>query len=277
MNYKFTLFTPCYNGAKVIRRVFDSVESQTYTNFEWIIVNDGSKDSSKEIIEKLIEKSPVRDRIRFINQENQGKHTAWRNALEVATGDLWLPSDCDDSFLPETLEFFNGVANKIDILNNNYSGINVCCYDPDSKKMIGTPYPTDGFVSDNIELQYKYHIAGEHWGCLRIDVMRMFPFPTIKGAYYNENYLWFSFVINGYKNISYNKALRAYFFEPQSLCNDKSTRFNRNRSYMWLHYSWWEVRKAGPIVMRYSIKGYINMWKVLCKNAMRYMISIAKN
>lgn len=277
MNYKFTIFTPCYNGAKVIRRVFESVENQTYNNFEWIIVNDGSKDNSKDIIEELIEKSPVRNKIRFINQENQGKHAAWKNALAIATGDLWLPSDCDDSFLPETLEFFNDVAGSINIMNSNYSGINVCCYNPETGGLIGTPYPKDGFVSDNIELLYKYHITGEHWGCIRTDVMRMFPFPGITGSFYNENYLWFSFAINGYKNISFNKPLRAYFYEPQSLCNDKSTRFSKNRSYMWLHYSWWEVRKVGPTVMKYSIEGYIGMWKMLFKNVIKYMISIAKN
>lgn len=52
MNYFFTIFTPCYNGAKFIHRVFKSVASQTYKNFEWIIINDGSTDNSDEIIQK---------------------------------------------------------------------------------------------------------------------------------------------------------------------------------------------------------------------------------
>lgn len=277
MSYKFTIFTPCYNGAKVIHRVFESVEKQRYRNFEWIIVNDGSTDNSKDVIEKLIENSSIKNKIRFINQDNQGKHNAWKNALAIATGDLWLPSDCDDSFLPETLEFFNKVADEADIFNNRYSGINVCCYNPDTGELIGTPYPKDGLMSDNIELQYKYHIKGEHWGCLRIDVMRMFPFPKVSGSYYNENYLWFSFAINGYKNISYNKALRAYYYEPQSLCNNKLVRLDRKRTYMWLHYSWWEVCKVGPVVKKYSIKAYFNMWKMLFKNVIKYMISFIKN
>ena len=41
-NYSFTIFTPCYNGARTIKRVFDSVFSQTYENYQWIIINDGS-------------------------------------------------------------------------------------------------------------------------------------------------------------------------------------------------------------------------------------------
>ena len=98
MNYKFTIFTPCYNGAKTIHRVFESIECQSYENFEWIIVNDGSKDDSKKVIEDLMTRSLVKDRIIFLSQANQGIHTARRYALSKATGALWLPAECDDSF-----------------------------------------------------------------------------------------------------------------------------------------------------------------------------------
>lgn len=276
MNYKFTIFTPCYNGAKTIDRVFNSVESQTYNNFEWIIVNDGSNDGSEDVINALIAKCPIKEKIIFLSQENQGKHTAWRNALSIATGNLWLPADCDDSFFPETLEFLNEKANELDIMNNNVSGINVCCYDPETGKIIGTPYPVDGMLSNNIELEYVHNIRGEHWGCQRLDVMRMFPFPEIKGSFYNENYLWFSFAIHGYKVACYNKALRAYFFEPSSLCNNKRDRLNRKRTFMWIHYTWWEIRKAGPMIWSYSHIGYSRLWKVLFVNMIKYMLSFIK-
>lgn len=72
INYKFTIFTPCYNGAKTIKRVFDSVESQTYSNFEWIIVNDGSTDQSDIVIRNLIEKSKIKDKIKYFNTKEHG-------------------------------------------------------------------------------------------------------------------------------------------------------------------------------------------------------------
>ena len=49
-------------------------------------------------------------------------------------------------------------------IESNYSGINVCCRDPQTNDIIGTPYPKDGMESDNIELDLKHHIQGEHWG-----------------------------------------------------------------------------------------------------------------
>ena len=53
-NYKFTIFTPVYNGARFFERVLNSLKNSTYKNFEWIIINDGSTDNSDEIIKKAI-------------------------------------------------------------------------------------------------------------------------------------------------------------------------------------------------------------------------------
>lgn len=113
MQYKFTIFTPCYNVENVIHRVFQSVENQTYDNFEWIIINDGSTDSSDDIIRKLIQTSPIIDRIKYYTQGNKGKHIAWNRAVGIATGDLFLSADADDSFIPETLTYFNDKINDI--------------------------------------------------------------------------------------------------------------------------------------------------------------------
>lgn len=111
----FTIFTPCYNGAKTIHRVFESVESQTFEDFEWIIINDGSTDFSDNVIKKLISNSSVKDKIIYLSQTNQGKHVIWNQAVQMAKGKWFVSADCDDSFKPETLFFF---ANKI----NNIRG-----------------------------------------------------------------------------------------------------------------------------------------------------------
>lgn len=129
MNFKITIFTPCYNGGNTIQRVFDSVENQTYNNFEWIIVNDGSKDNSDVIIQNLIKKSPIKDKIKYISQNNLGKHRTWNKVVDLSTGEFFVPADADDSFIPITLEYFNRKINElIDAYGNieKFSGINVC-------------------------------------------------------------------------------------------------------------------------------------------------------
>lgn len=167
-NYKFTIFTPCYNGEKTIHRVFESVASQTYTNYEWIIVNDGSKDNSQGEIERLRNMYPqIEGKLTVLQQENKGKHVAWNRAIKLGTGDMLISADCDDSFIPTTLEFYNNKMNELcgdEYMSSKYSGINVCCRDPKTGLAVGTPYPLQGMESNNIELIYRYHVQGEHWG-----------------------------------------------------------------------------------------------------------------
>lgn len=231
-NYSFTVFTPCYNGAETIYRVFESMKAQTYPNWEWIIVNDGSKDNSDEIIQQEIARlpPPLQERITYIKQNNCGKHRTWNKVAEIAKGDFYLPADCDDSFVPETLFFFNNAINRENDIEK-LSGINVCCFNPATGEIVGTPYPYDGLLSDNIELAYKYHIQGEHWGCIRTDLIKKYKFPEIKGHYYTESYLWFSFPRDGYKLRCYNKCLRNYFYQENSLMNNKAYKIDYDTCY----------------------------------------------
>lgn len=194
----------------------------------------------------------------------------------MAKGDFFLPADCDDSFLPETLEFFNLNANILppdnDFLKSNYSGINVCCYDPLTNKIIGDEYPQDGLVSDNIELAYKYHIRGEHWGTIRTDILKEIPFPTIKGHFYNESYLWFSIALK-YKLVCYNKALRAYFYEPNSLVHNKSYKLDKDLTYMWLNFHWWKLTHVGSRIRQYSFIEYLRLYKDILKGIVKYILA----
>lgn len=263
-NFLFTIFTPCYNGEKTIHRVFKSVESQTYNNFEWIIVNDGSKDNSDEVIRNLIDKSFVRDKIRYISQDNLGKHRTWNKVIDLSNGDFFLPADADDSFIPDTLECFNRRINEV--MENfgsfeNFSGINVCVYDPQSGELHGTPYLKEGLISDNVELAYRYRMKGEHWGCIRTDLLKKYKFPEIKGHFYTENRLWFLLAKEGYKVACYNDCLRAYYNEASSLTHNISYKWNLNRNVMMLRFHFWVIFNLGMRVLKYSPIAYFNHWK----------------
>lgn len=277
MDYKFTVFTPCYNGEKTIHRVFESMNAQTYTNWEWIIINDGSTDDSDNVIKKLIAESKWGERIQYLKQLNSGKHVAWNRAVKIATGHLFVPADCDDSFVPDTLEFFNQKANELcgaNFCRSDLSGISVCCYDPDTNQIVGTPYPQDGIISNDIELAYKYHLSGEKWGCVRVDLLKQRPFPELKGHYYNESFLWYSFPRDGYAKANYNKKVRAYYYEPESLCNNKRSKWDADKAFMFLSFNWWKLYNIGHIIRKYSVKDYLALYKstflwfckwVLCK------------
>lgn len=105
-NELVSIITPCYNGAKYISETIDSVLCQTYTDWEMIIVNDGSKDNSAEVISTYVEKD---SRIKLINQKNGGSANARNHGIRVANGRYIALLDADDiwenNFLEEQLRF----------------------------------------------------------------------------------------------------------------------------------------------------------------------------
>lgn len=94
-----TIFTPSYNRAHTIGRTYASLCRQTCKEFEWLIVDDGSSDNTRELVESWINENIIP--IRYIYQENQGMHgahnTAYRNIhTELNTcidSDDWMPDD----------------------------------------------------------------------------------------------------------------------------------------------------------------------------------------
>lgn len=77
-----TVFTPTYNRAQAINRVFNSLKKQTYKNFEWVIIDDGSIDNTRQVVEKYIEDGKLN--IQYISHENRGKHYAINEAVNMA-------------------------------------------------------------------------------------------------------------------------------------------------------------------------------------------------
>lgn len=96
-----SVILPVYNCEKYIARAIQSVINQSYENWELIVVNDGSKDSSEKIAMSYIDKD---ERIRVISQENQGVSAARNHGMEKANGEILMFLDADDWFLEETLE-----------------------------------------------------------------------------------------------------------------------------------------------------------------------------
>lgn len=98
---KISVVLPVYNCEKYVTRSIYSVLKQTYSNWELIIVNDGSKDSSEKLILELVK---MDTRIKFINQENRGVSVARNKGMEVATGDILMFLDADDWFEDSAFE-----------------------------------------------------------------------------------------------------------------------------------------------------------------------------
>lgn len=122
--YRFTLFTPCYNSSKFIHRVFNSIDGFTFRDFEFIIVNDASKDNTSELIKEYISK--VDFPVKFLDRkQNVGLYENIKYGLENAEGEFFVSFGHDDEWAPETLEVFDSLLKQYD--NDTIAGIGCLC------------------------------------------------------------------------------------------------------------------------------------------------------
>ena len=103
-----SVIIPAYNAAKSIARTLDSVLSQTLTDFEILVVNDGSPDTAA--LEAAL--SNYRERVTYIKQENHGAAAARNTAIRAARGEFLAFLDADDLWLPNYLEAQMDVLRK---------------------------------------------------------------------------------------------------------------------------------------------------------------------
>lgn len=102
MSNVVSIITPTYNSAKYIAETIQSVQSQTYQNWEWIIIDDGSSDETEKIVKAFIEKDK---RIQFHKLEkNSGPAIARNTGIEKASGDFMTFLDADDIWFPTFIE-----------------------------------------------------------------------------------------------------------------------------------------------------------------------------
>lgn len=104
---KVSIVIPVYNAEKSIERCLDSIIEQSFSDFELILVNDGSTDSSLKILEEYAEKD---ERIKFITQENAGPSTARNTGIDNATGKYVYFVDADDYIVKDAIERFYRAA-----------------------------------------------------------------------------------------------------------------------------------------------------------------------
>jgi len=97
----FTIFTATFNRAGTLTRVYEGLCSQTYRDFEWLIIDDGSTDATGEMVSRW--RGEATFSIRYYWQENRGKHVAHNVALEKAQGEFFIVLDSDDSIVPDAL------------------------------------------------------------------------------------------------------------------------------------------------------------------------------
>jgi glycosyltransferase involved in cell wall biosynthesis len=234
----FTVFTPTYNRAHTLHRVYESLCAQTLRDFEWIVIDDGSTDNTAELIANWVKTANFP--VRYFRQEHAGKHVAHNFAAREARGKFFLPLDSDDACPPHAFERMLHHWNTIPAAERAaFSGVAGLCIDQNGR-LIGDRYPSEPFDSTLRERKYLYRLRGEKWGSTLTEIVRRFPFAQIIGTQFvPEGLIWLD-MAKTYKDRCVNEVFRIYYVDDHKT-GATLTRRNRLRedSSGWWHYYIW--------------------------------------
>lgn len=118
---KISVLTPTYNRSKFLKKLYSSLLSKN-VEIEWLIMNDGSNDDTKSVVEEFAKEGKIE--IKYFEQENQGKMVAINNLLPNATGELIIDCDSDDYFTQDAFEIISEEYKKYE----NQDGIYGLCF-----------------------------------------------------------------------------------------------------------------------------------------------------
>jgi Glycosyl transferase family 2 len=236
--YRFTIFTPTYNRSTTLHRAYESLCAQTYRNFEWLIVDDGSTDHTRNLVEQWQQEASFP--IRYLYQDNQGKHVAYNIAALKANGELLVCLDSDDGCVATALERFNVCWESLSLEERSqYSGIDCHCMNQEGQK-IGTDYPiapgTPGLIANYSKMRLEHQVEGEKWGFQRTAVMREFLFPTLTEFHMNhipEAIAWIP-MTQKYPVLYVNEWLRIYYQDHHTEQLTKSNILMTNPLGVWM-------------------------------------------
>jgi glycosyltransferase involved in cell wall biosynthesis len=234
----FTIFTPTYNRAHTLHRVYDSLHRQTLQDFEWLVIDDGSEDGTDQLVGKW--QNDAGFRVRYVRQSHGGKHVAYNRALDLARGRFFTVLDSDDALVPDALNRLYGAWNSIPERERHaFCGVDGLCEDQHGR-VIGDRFPSDPFDATLREAKYLYRLRGEKWGVGLTAIVREYRYPEMPGVeFVPEGIVWLD-IAKKYKSRSINEVVRIYYVDDAQTgaTLSRRTSFAKHASGRWQYYIW---------------------------------------
>ena len=213
-----TVLTPTFNRGGRLQSLWDSLQKQTVKDFEWLVVDDGSTDGTKDLITQLQEKSDFP--IRYIYKSNGGKHTALNVGIQTICSELIFIVDSDDCVTDDAVESILKIHKKYRSQNN------ICGYAflrafPDGK-VNGKKFNVDEKIGSYIDVR----VNGDDTGADKAEVfkthcLKEFPFPEYPNEkFLGEDLVWVR-MARKYEMVHINKAIYVGNYLEDGLTNNR--------------------------------------------------------
>lgn len=191
-----TVFTPTYNRGEDLISLYNSLRVQDLKDFEWIVVDDGSEDNTRKIIEDLRIKENSFD-IKYIWQKNGGKHRAINNGINYSKGKLFFIVDSDDTLESNAISKIKKYVNSLPNIGD-FAGVSGLRKNKDGQ-IIGNILNKEYIDCTNIE-RAKYNLIGDKAEVYFTEILKKYKFPEFDGEnFLTECIVWNKIAADGYK------------------------------------------------------------------------------
>lgn len=180
-----TVLTPTFNRAHTLPRLFESLQAQSVRSFEWLVIDDGSTDNTKQLVSRFAASHSVPTR--YIFQNNGGKHVAINTGAKNALGTWILIVDSDDALTPDAIEMASKEIEELG--SSNITGI---CF---RKAYLDQSLIGEDRSADRPQLLHPTaagrYFRGDLAYIFRAEKLRAHPFPVFEGEkFVPELYIW---------------------------------------------------------------------------------------
>ena len=255
-----TVFTPTYNRAHLLVRLYESLCAQQFTDFEWVIVDDGSTDGTASLVQGFIAERRID--IKYLSQRNGGKHRAINHGVSQARGELFFIVDSDDSLPADSLQ---NIADEYVAVRGDGAFGGVAGYMAShSGEEIVQQNVNERYDCTALEIRYQYHIKGDLAEVFRTAVLKEFPFPELANELFCPEALVWNRIAQRYRLRYFHKVI----YHRDYLADGLSAKIARIRMdspiASAIHYS---ELNSYDIPWGQKLKAAINYWRfrLCCK------------
>ena len=210
---KFTIFTPTFNRKELLEKLYKSLQKQTFKDFEWLIVDDGSADGTKEKAEEFLSEKKLD--IKYYFKENGGKQRAYNFATDKANGELFICLDSDDEYVENGLETILKYWKKYE-KNSNIAGMGYLSTYP-NREVIGSSFPEKEMVSTQFDIYNKYGVKGDKGLMFRTEIIKKYKFPVFDDEKFITEAVVYNRICEKYKMVYVNEKIEIKEYQEDGL------------------------------------------------------------
>ncbi len=249
-----TIFTPTYNRAKTLPRLYQSLLDQTDQRFEWLLIDDGSMDETETLVRSYIEEGKLD--IRYIKRENWGLSQTINQGVELAKGEIFFRVDSDDLATTDAVEQIYRNWSLVEA-DEKLCGLVFLC-----GALVANQAPYSPF-SENVRTNF-FDFRNLHGGrgdmseVIKTEVLRKYPLPKFGDEKFcPEGVMWNRIALD-YEAIYIPKAIYLFEYIEDGFTKNARRNLRRNAKGTTTFYAEIYRHKVRPL---YYLKNAVSYWR----------------